>query len=202
MQNNWKALQNNFELPESQLRAALCRIVHFENGEVKDLRGPEQEVHSYLAEKGLQAHQVYRLASHRKSSYGIRYAELRAQDKWRLMLELKQRLGVMLPEKSPLEIRKTVRRIGRFYYGEIKDLTEEEQVVEDLLQKYGIKAPTLYQWLLQTLVPEELKDRMEKGEVSGIQAIRAMQNRERQRKAAVGLTLLEGARSLVKEVFL
>ncbi|MBS3147449.1 hypothetical protein J4219_01030 [Candidatus Woesearchaeota archaeon] len=202
MQNPWKELQTNFELPETQLRAALCRIVHYEKGEVKNLRENEQNVHSWLNANNLPAHRLYQLAVRKKSAYGIRYAEMRAQDKWRLMLEIKQHLSSLLPDKTPLQIRKIVRRVGRWQYGEIKTLTAEEQTAQDLLQKYGIKPPTLGQWLLQTLVPEELREGIDQGVVSSIQATRAIQNRERQRRAAIGLTLLEDARSLVKGVFL
>src|SRR3989344_176221 len=152
MQNPWKELQTNFELPETQLRAALCRIVHYEKGEVKNLRENEQNVHSWLNANNLPAHRLYQLAVRKKSAYGIRYAEMRAQDKWRLMLEIKQHLSSLLPDKTPLQIRKIVRRVGRWQYGEIKTLTAEEQTAQDLLQKYGIKPPTLGQWLLQTLV--------------------------------------------------
>jgi len=200
MQNHWKQLQSSFELPEQELRAALCRITHFQQGEVLNLREHEQSVANWLAERKIDAPALYRQSRSKKSEYSRRYTETRRYDKWRLVLDIKAQLSIAFPDKTPEQIRKMIRRIGRCEYGEIQKLKPEEYPIKELLLKYKIKSATLYQWLLQTLVPDDVREKIENGTISGIQARRAIHNREIQRRAALELTLLEQARLTVKEV--
>lgn len=200
MQNHWKQLQGSFELPEEKLRAALCRITHYQKGEVLNLREHELHVANWLSEKGVDAQTIYRMSRSRKSEYARRYTELRRYDKWRLVLDIKTQLSQAFPDKTLEQIRKMVRRVGRCEYGEIKEISQDEHIIKDLLIRHKVKAATVYQWLLQTLVPDDVREKMENGTISAIQASRAISNRERQRRAALELTLLEQARLVVKEV--
>jgi len=198
----WKALKQDFcELEEKELRAALCRTVHAEKNEVAGLRPNEARVQQWLDARGTRPTTVYSWLTHKnKTQYAKRYTQHRLEDKWRIFTEIKSEIGNAFPDKKPEEIRKHVLRIARWEYSEIKKLSEEELILRDMILRWKIRPATLNQWLINLVVPEDIRQRIEDGTLTISQAKNIYTNKERQRRAAIEIRILEEARQLVKEV--
>ena len=200
----WKELRNDFsEMNLSQLRTALSRINHTNYGWIRNtLRPDEERIKEWLDSKGANAGTLFQFVSRQKrSSYAERYTEKRIHEKWRKLIEIKTELGRVLPDKSPEELRSMVHKVSRWGYGEVKNLSQEEFALRDTILRFNIKPCTLYEWMIHTIVPEDFKRNLEQGLISVSTAKRMLANRERQRKVALEVRLLEDARRLVREVF-
>lgn len=197
----WKELKTEFSLPEEELRASLCRATHFKQGEVATLREREAEVQQWLESRGLQAHKMYQwLTKKQKSSYGKRYAVRREEDRWRTLLAFREQAALAFPEKDVIDLRRAIRRIGRYEYGEIKELRPDEYALRDILLRLKLHPVTLHKWLLRDIVPEDIRKRLESGEITLTNAKTLFTNRERQQRAVLEIQLIETARGLVHEV--
>ncbi len=202
MATAWKELCSSFaDKSENELRAALCRISHYERSEVPDIRSGELDVQQWLSEHKVPAQKLYAQISEKKpSEYAKRYSTQRQDSKWRFFLELKARLSQVVPEAKPEEIRKMVRRVSRWEYGEVKKLSEQELEIRDIILSSAIRPATVFKWLLTGIVPDDLRDKIEQGTITLVQAGRLHLNRQHQVRAAAEIRLMESARAVVREV--
>ncbi len=199
----WQGLQQDFtEMNKAELQAVLCRAQHFQIGDVKYLRPHEERVMDWLGERGVKPSKVFQWVLRQKQSkYAERYTAKRQEEKWRRLIDFKTEMGRVLPDRTPEELRLLVRRVARWEYGEIKMLSSEEFMLRDVILRFNIKSSTLYQWLIETVIPEEFQHKIDQGLLSVYTAKRLFLNRERQRKAACEVRLLEDAQRIVQEVF-
>ena len=109
----WKNLKNDFSnLSEKELKAALCRIKHYQTKDVFVLRPEEAKIKDWLGKRTTNPSKVYSwLTRQKKSTYAERYTTKRLEEKWRKLIEIKGELNNLFPEKSAEELRKIIHKI-------------------------------------------------------------------------------------------
>ena len=194
-------LRKDLDMSSGETKYRLKRTHHFETQQVKHLEPKDVEVKEWLDKKGHKAFKLHReVFGHKKSDYAERYGAKRQEQKWRRLLLIQEDMARVYPDKSMAQIRMTVRKVARFGYGEVKNLTIEEHELRDVILKHNIKPATLNNWMLYTVVPKDFKVRLEAGLISTENAKKQLKSRERRKKAALEICLLEDARRLVREV--
>ncbi|HZX44084.1 MAG TPA: hypothetical protein VFF28_00215 [Candidatus Nanoarchaeia archaeon] len=84
------------------------------------------------------------------------------------------------------------------YHEKMMDLNEREMFLYDKLLKYGYNPSTVYKWFLLTKVPEDIKGRIKRQEISQKQAFRMSFNRKRVKEVNLGFQLMEEARAAIR----
>lgn len=129
--------------------------------------------------------------------------------------QIKKQLKQLLPEVEEdrfISILGHCRRYyeGNLYYGrrtantEEKakrkkiDLTQTERIVYDYLLRNNLKPSTIYRQFLATRVPEDIKDQLQKGNISYKKAMETSYNRKRVRECRIGFDMLEEMRTIVR----
>src|SRR3989344_5629118 len=124
--------------------------------------------------------------------------------------EIKKDLKVVIPEiegDKLLEIMGHCRSYyeGKFYYGrrtsptrKKREMTQNERIVYDYLIRKGLKAPTIYRWFLATRLPDDVREKLAKGQVSYKAAMRITWNRKRAAETNQGLLLIEELRTIAR----
>lgn len=202
VQSVWRDLKTTFPaMSEQQLRLALNKAEHYSQGFTKTLSDDAAIVGARVSSQGMPLQRVHQwICEKQRTDYSERYRERRSLCRWRKFLELKQELCVRMPEKSSAELRRVVRRIARWGYDEINVLTDEEVGLRDVILKHGVKPRTLLKWMIHLIVPEDVREQLEQGALTVCKAESLFGNRERQRRAAMEVQLLEDARRSVREV--
>ncbi len=88
-------------------------------------------------------------------------------------------------------------RNGRKKLYKIKQLTEAEKIMLDYLLKNNIVPITVYRWFRASKVPEDIMNKLRKGQVSVKEAIRSATNRLKQRQSNTGLIVLEEINNVI-----
>ncbi len=89
--------------------------------------------------------------------------------------------------------------IAHHHYKEKRmDLNEKEMFLYDKLLKYGYNPSTVYKWFLLTKVPEDIKGRIQRQEISQRQALRMASNRKKVKEVNLGFQLMEEARAAIR----
>jgi len=129
--------------------------------------------------------------------------------------EIKEQLNQILPEIQGSRLISMLGHCrrhyeGNLYYGrrakdkkEKKDkkplnLTEMEKVLYDFLIRNKLNPSTTYRWFLATRVPEDIKDKLRKGQISYKKAMEIAYNRKRVRESNIGLLMLEEIRIIIR----
>lgn len=128
--------------------------------------------------------------------------------------EIKKQLKQVLPE---IEESRLISMLGHcrmlyenhFYYGrrtydpgekkkrKQRKLTETERILYDFLLKNNLNPSTTYRWFLAVRVPDDIKDKLEKGQISYKKAMEISYNRKRVRESNTGLLMLEEMRTII-----
>jgi|GEM_PF-4248704 len=197
----WQQLQAEMPMPEKELRACLTRCHHFAGGDVKDLREHETPVWSWLRENALDPRRFNLWISQKHpTEYSKIYRENRFEKRFRKVMEVKSALNALLPEVTDEQLRCMVYRVLRHNYGRIKRLTTDEHVIQDHLIRIGMNPNTLYRWLCEARLPEDVKSQLITGKIRPSQALLISRNRERQYKVSLGWQIIEQGRQLIMEV--
>lgn len=81
-----------------------------------------------------------------------------------------------------------------------KPLTEAERVILDYLLQNNLVPITTYRWFRVCKLPEDIKGKLRKGQISVKEAIRTGTNRLRQRQSNSGLLMIEEINNIVRSL--
>lgn len=129
--------------------------------------------------------------------------------------QIKEKLNQILPEIEPSRLLIMLGHIRRFYEGNLyygrrtsnqeeKDkrerleLTQTERILYDFLLKEKLNPSTAYRWFLATRVPDDIKEKLTKGQISYRKAMEISYNRKRARESNIGLLMMEEMRVIVR----
>lgn len=108
---------------------------------------------------------------------------------------------IMLSHIAYYQNRKQYRaRNGRNGKYKVKSLTPGETIVLDYLLKNNLVPITIYKWFRVCKVPEDIKTRLRKGEVSVKEAIATATNRLKLRQSNTGLIMIEEINNIVSSL--
>jgi hypothetical protein len=127
---------------------------------------------------------------------------------------VQKRLNQLLPELDHIGILKAMSRCRQYYekklyYGrrtsdpnEIKkrqklQLTPVEKIIYEFLIKEKLNPSTTYRWFLATRLPEDVKERLQKGEIPAKIALKIGANRRRNKTSNQGLLMMEEMNEII-----
>lgn len=91
--------------------------------------------------------------------------------------------------------------VAHFQYDDRKRaLTEDEMVMYKLLVTNGYNPQACYKWLLATIIPEDLKKRVDNKRITYKQAMRMKANVRKRLEAEAGLKILMMTRELIRSL--
>jgi len=88
--------------------------------------------------------------------------------------------------------------IGRHGWKGYRDLTFNEKVLYEYLLKQGLCPSTTYRWFIATRIPSDVRDKLEKGQLSMKKAFQISANRRRVKESNTGLMMIEELRTIVR----
>ena len=88
--------------------------------------------------------------------------------------------------------------IGRNGWKGYRDLTFNEKVLYEYLLKQGLCPSTTYRWFIATRIPSDVRDKLEKGQLSMKKAFQISANRRRVKESNTGLMMIEELRTIVR----
>jgi len=129
--------------------------------------------------------------------------------------EIKQQLKQIIPEVEGSRLITMLCHCRRYYEGDLYygrrtanpeekkkrkqlDLTQTERILYDFLIRNKLNPSTIYRWFLAVRVPEDIKDKLAKGQISYKKAMEISYNRKRVRESNIGLMMLEEMRIIVR----
>lgn len=129
--------------------------------------------------------------------------------------QIKQQLKQVLPEVENGRLISMLGHCRRYYEGSLYygrrtankedrkqrkqlSLTEVERVLYDFLLKNNLNPSTTYRWFLAVRVPEDIKDKLNKGQISYKKAMEISYNRKRVRDSNIGLLMMEEMRTIIR----
>lgn len=105
-----------------------------------------------------------------------------------------------LPHVTSENMRIMVSHVAHNKYGrKALPLTDDEIVVRDLFLRYGLSAGTVYGWFLITTMPEDIRYKVQRGMVTKGQAFKMHANRKWKRDIALGLSIMEEIRDIMRQ---
>lgn len=81
-----------------------------------------------------------------------------------------------------------------------RELTEVEKIIYNYLLKNKLSPSTTYRWFLACRVPSDIKEKLEKGQLSYKVALKISANRKRAKESNVGLLMIEEINNIVESL--
>lgn len=78
------------------------------------------------------------------------------------------------------------------------ELTANERILYDYLMKNKLNPCTTYRWFIATRIPNDIKDKLAKGQITVKKAMEISANRKRVRESNQGLLMMEELRNIVR----
>jgi len=88
--------------------------------------------------------------------------------------------------------------MGRKGWKGYRDLTLSERVLYDYLLKHNLNPCTTYRWFIATRIPDDVKEKLEKGQLSLKNAMKLSANRRRVKMSNQGLLIMEEIRTVMR----
>jgi len=129
--------------------------------------------------------------------------------------EIRRDIKEIMPEVDPSRYIPMFSRIRREYRGvlykgkvgvvrklpmelRLKDeLTANEKILYEYLLKNNLNPCTTYRWFIATRIPEDIKEKLAKGQIGYNQAMHISANRKRVRESNMGLLVIEELKTIV-----
>lgn len=129
--------------------------------------------------------------------------------------EIKEQLKQVLPEIDGERIIFMLSHCRQFYEGNLYkgrrttnplekskrekyDLTQTEKILYDFLLRNNLNPSTTYRWFLAIRVPEDIKEKLKKGQISIKKAMEISHNRRRAKESNTGLLMMEEMREIIR----
>ena len=78
------------------------------------------------------------------------------------------------------------------------ELTETERILYDFLLRNNLNPSTTYRWFLACRIPSDIKEKLEKGQISVKKAMEISYNKKRVRESSVGLLMMEEMGTIIR----
>ena len=88
--------------------------------------------------------------------------------------------------------------LGRKGWKGYRKLTNNESILYEYLLKNNLNPSTTYRWFLATRIPADVKEKLEKGQLSVKGAMKISANRRRIKNSNIGLQMMEEIRTIIK----
>ena len=88
--------------------------------------------------------------------------------------------------------------MGRKGWKGYRDLTINEKILYEYMLKHNLNPSTTYRWFIATRLPEDIKDKLQKGKVSLKVAMNISANRRRVKMSNQGLLIMEEIRTIMR----
>ncbi|MEM3126492.1 MAG: hypothetical protein QW331_00270 [Candidatus Woesearchaeota archaeon] len=88
--------------------------------------------------------------------------------------------------------------IGRRGWKGYRDLTVNERILYEYLLKHELTPGTCYRWFIATRIPDDVKDKLSKGQLSLRKAMEISANRRKVAMSNQGLLVMEELRTIMR----
>lgn len=129
--------------------------------------------------------------------------------------QIKQQLKQILPEIEEHRLTNMLCHCRRHYEGNLYygrrtpnkeekkkrqqiPLTPLERLLYDFLLKNNLNPSTTYRWFLAVRVPDDIKDKLSKGQIGYQKAMEISYNRKRVRESNQGILMMEEMRTIIR----
>jgi len=127
---------------------------------------------------------------------------------------IKNDLRELLPEVEEDRYLSMFSHIRNFFYGKLhygrrndpankerkRELTEAEKVILDYMLKNKLNPSTTYRWFVACRLPADVKEKLEKGQVSFKKAFLIADNRKKSKMSNTGLIMIEEINNIVRSL--
>jgi len=124
---------------------------------------------------------------------------------------IKKNLKELIPEVDEDKFLSMLSHIRNFYYGKLdygrrgvkenqnrkRELTANEKIVYDYMLKNKLNPSTTYRWFIACRLPSDVKDKLQKGQISFKKAMIINDNRKKSKMSNKGLLMMEEINNIV-----
>jgi len=127
--------------------------------------------------------------------------------------EIRRDINAILPEIKGDELIGMLSRCRHNYYGSLhygrrgeenrnrkRELTINERVLYDYLLKNSLNPATTYRWFIATRLPQDIREKLAKGQIGQKTAMLISANRRRTKNSTEGLLMMEEIRAIVQKL--
>jgi len=133
---------------------------------------------------------------------------------WDRINRIKNDLKELLPEIEEDKFLSMASHVRNFYYGKLhygrrnnpenlnkkRELTEAEKILLDYYMKNNLNPSTTYRWFVGCRLPSDVKDKLQKGQVSFKKAMLIADNRKKSKLSNTGLLMIEEINNVVRSL--
>ena len=128
---------------------------------------------------------------------------------FQIVADIKRELKVILPNTDGSRLIIMFSHCRRHYQGKLhygrrdspnkrpRELSADERVLYEFLLKNKLNPCTTYRWFIATRVPDDIKEKLEKGQIGQIKAMQIAANRRRVKESNKGLMMMEEIRTII-----
>jgi len=127
---------------------------------------------------------------------------------------IKNDLKNLIPEVDEDRFLSMMSHIRNFFYGHLhygrrsvpenlqkkRELTTNEKIVFDYMLKNKLNPSTTYRWFIACRLPSDVKEKLEKGQVSFKKAVLIADNRKKAKLSNTGLIMIEEINNIVQSL--
>lgn len=127
---------------------------------------------------------------------------------------IKKDLKELIPELEGDKLLASLSHIRNFYYKKLhygkvsnpenkkrkRKLTTIEKIILNYMLKNNLNPSTTYRWFIAIRVPDDIKDKLAKGQLSVRKAMQISANRLRVRESNTGLLMIEEINNVVRSL--
>lgn len=129
---------------------------------------------------------------------------------FRVVDKIKQELKAVIPEVEDDKLIFIMSHCRSYYGGKLhhgrrggpnqkpRELTHTERLVYDYMLRNKLNPSTAYRWFLATRVPDDVKEKLAKGQIGVKVAMRIAWNRKKAAQTNLGLLLIEELRTIIR----
>jgi len=90
--------------------------------------------------------------------------------------------------------------LGRKGWKGYRKLTNVETIVYDFLTKNNLNPCTTYRWFIATRLPQDIREKLAKGQIGQRTAMQIAANRRRTKNSVTGLLMMEEIRNIIQKL--
>ena len=128
--------------------------------------------------------------------------------------EIKQHLKDIIPEIEGDKLIVILSHCRAYYEGKLhygrrnvpenlqrkKELTANERIVYEYLLKSKLNPSTTYRWLIATRLPQDIREKLAKGQIGQKKAMEISANRRNVKMSNMGLLMMEDIRNAIERI--
>ena len=127
--------------------------------------------------------------------------------------EIKRDLKLIIPEMQDDKLIPLLSKIRTYYcnkkkgvplgrkgYKGFRKLTKIESLIYDYFLQKGLNPSTTYRWFIATRLPQDVREKLAKGQIGQRKAMEIASNRRRTKNSVKGLMMMEEIRSVIAKL--